>query len=507
MFVDQLKKALNDEFNVSRTENGALGYRTTGKDLLDLNFAVSSLRKAPDEKIEKMFAKAYFADKIAAMRWLFYARDIRGGLGERRMFRTVMRWLIAYDRPVAVAVIPLIAEYGRWDDMIDLLNVNDEVTRLQILDIIGSQIKADLSSYHSGKNVSLLAKWMPSINTSSQKSVEMARNIAKSMGVSEKVYRKSLSALRKTIGIVETSMSQNEWSGINYGSVPSRANLVYNGAFLRHDEERRRQFLSKAVKGEVKMNSATLYPHDIVHKYGRSRLVDNGLEAMWKNLPDYVNGAKNTIVVADGSASMVSNKVGNTSIEALQVANAIALYFADRLSGEFANKYITFSTRPQLVTVNQATLRDRIMCALAHNEVADTNIEAVFDLILTTAINGKMKQEEIPENILVISDMEFNRCVVGNNERPSERLFTIIAKRYEDAGYKLPRVVFWNVNSRTGTIPVINNEMGVALVSGFTPAIAKMVLSNQTDPYECLLATIRDKRYDAIEDVVTKVLE
>lgn len=232
---------------------------------------------------------------------------------------------------------------------------------------------------------------------------------------------------------------------------------------------------------------------------------------MWKALPDYVKESGNTICVADGSGGMTST-VGGTNISCLDVANALAIYFAERSSGQFKDKYITFSEHPQLVNLSSGkSLRDKIGIARTHNEVANTNIEAVFDLILTTAIKAHMRQSELPANILILSDMEFDSCATTSNFGSANRyrshgidkkLFSVIAKRYAEHGYKLPRLVFWNICSRTGTIPVKENDLGVALVSGFSPSIVKMVLSNSTDPFECLLEQLNSERYAPVEQAV-----
>jgi hypothetical protein len=321
-----------------------------------------------------------------------------------------------------------------------------------------------------------------------------------------------LSQMRKYIDVVECKMSAKQWNEINYETVPSRANLIYNSAFLRNDEERRREYLGKLEKGEAKINAGTLFPHDIVHKYtersywSRSlKSLDATLEGLWKALPDTVKGNNNTIVVADGSGSMTVGVDPRSSVSALDVANALAIYFAERASGEFKDKYITFSSRPQLVDFSNATtLRDKLQIALSHNEVANTNIEATFDLILNTAINNNMSQEDMPKNVLIISDMEFDH---GTNwgYGSKQTLFNSIAKKYAAHGYKLPRLVFWNVNSRTGAIPVKENDLGVALVSGFSVNIVNMVMSNKLDPYECLLDAINVERYQAIEDAVKDI--
>jgi hypothetical protein len=351
---------------------------------------------------------------------------------------------------------------------------------------------------------------MPSLNASSEKTKKYASIICKKMKDTPRSYRKFLSKMRKYIDVVECKMSAKEWNAIDYETVPSRANLIYNNAFLRNDEERRREYLGKLEKGEVKINAGTLYPHDIVHKYVNNgwgayvKSLDATLEGLWKALPDTVKGAENTIVVADGSGSMTCNVGGNTSVTALDVANALAIYFSERSSGEFKDKYITFSSRPQLVDFSNAkTLRDKIQIALRHDEVADTNIEAIFDLILRTAVKNNMSQEDMPKNILIISDMEFNSACYS---RPNEALFETIAKKYATLGYKLPRLIFWNVNSRTGTVPVKENDLGVALVSGFSVNIVNMVMSNKLDPYECLLDVLNTERYQPIEDAIKDIV-
>lgn len=363
-------------------------------------------------------------------------------------------------------------------------------------------------------SISLLAKWMCSENASSEQTKKYAKILREGLGLSSREYRKMLSEMRKYLDVVEVKMSAKNWSEIKYETVPSRANLIYNNAFLRNDEARRREYLGKLEKGETKINASTLFPHDIVHKYSdysgwhsSLKKKDATIEALWKALPDTVNGCGNTIVVADGSGSMTTNVDRSSSVTALEVANALAIYFAEHSSGQFKDKYITFSERPQIVDFSNATsLHDKLQIALAHDECANTNIENVFDLILDTAIKNRMKQEDLPQNILIISDQEFDRCAsCGNNKsswnfnKPNQRLFDVIAQKYANAGYSIPRLVFWNVNSRTGTIPVKENELGVALVSGFSVNIAKMVLSNKLDPYECLLETLNSERYAPIE--------
>lgn len=515
LFMDGLKETLDEDFNVSVTENGAVGYRTTGKELLDINFSVSSMRNMTEEQIVEKFIKAFYEDKMLAIKWLFYARDAREGIGERRLFRVCMKYLAENHVDIAEAVIPLVAEYGRYDDLWCLLDTDlvDDV-----ICFVANQLKTDMHNAKEEKPISLLAKWMPSPNASSKETKRLAKIIISKLSVTERRYRKTLSKLRAYLNVVETKMSAKEWGTIDYSAVPSRANLIYNDAFLRNDEVRRREYLDSLQKGETKINASVLFPHDIVHKYteGCHYLVNKNInttfEELWKALPNYVNNSENTICVSDGSGSMTST-VGNTKISCLDVANALAIYFAERSSGQFKDKYITFSMNPKLVDLSKGkSLKEKIEIAFRHSEVANTNIEKVFDLILQTAINNQMTQDDLPKNILILSDMEFDSCasVSGGRSwslnRPTKKLFKEFADRYAEYGYKLPRLVFWNICSRTGTIPVKENDLGVALVSGFSPAIVKMVLSNSTDPLECLLEQLNSERYEAVENAIKEVI-
>lgn len=514
-FMENLKSEMNNQ--TQTTENGAVGFRTTGKKILDINFSITSLRNRNEREIIDKFMDAFYEDKILAMKWLFYLRD-REAIGERRTFRVCLKWLAENHPEVTKAVIELVPFFGRWDDIFVLL---DTELKNNVISIIKNQLATDVENMSNNKPASLLAKWMPSITTSSVKTKKLAGIIRKKLGMTEKEYRKTLSRLRKYLDVVEVKMSAKEWENINYSTVPSRANLIYNSAFLKNDEERRRKYLA-ALQHEdknVKINASVLFPHDIVHKYtdGCYRVqkpLDTTLEELWKALPDYVQGAENTICVADGSGSMTS-KVGNTKVSCLDVANALAIYFSERSLGQFKDNYITFSQNPQLVDFSKVkTLREKIEIATKHNEVANTNIEAVFGLILRTAIKKNMKQEELPQNILILSDCEFDFCVTTNAtagscwevSRPNQTLFTTFEKEYEQHGYKIPRLIFWNICSRTGTIPVKENDLGVALVSGFSPAIVKMVLSNSTDPFECLLEQLNTERYAVVENALKDVI-
>lgn len=512
-FRNEMQRTLGDEFNYSMTENGALGYRTTQSALLDINFQVASLRNKSDIEVANAFMKAYCENGILAVKWLFFLRDIRGGLGERKSFRTILLHLASTHPDVVAKVIPVVAEYGRWDDVLQLVNPDLELDKSLvevIVKLVKSTLENDVQAMREQKSCSLLAKWMPSaysktyaVRTAGQFWAQQLYPHIHDENSRERTYRKTLSALRKYLDVVELKMVNQEWDQIKYESVPSKANLRYRKAFLRHDEERRTAFLEAANKGEVKMNSAVAFPHDIVGQYGRRVYsTDPALEAMWKNLPDTVNGdGDNVLVVRDGSGSMEWAKVGDTKITPLQVATALAIYFAERISGQFKDSFITFSARPKLVDLaNLNSLHDKLIKTYAEDDCTNTNIEAVFDLILTTAVRAHMPQEEMPSTVLILSDMEFD----ASQHRFSARLFDSISKQYQSHGYKMPRLVFWNLASRTGTIPVKENEMGVALISGFSTNLAKMVMSNETDPYKVLVQTLESDRYRVIGELLQR---
>lgn len=499
-FMDSLKKTLGSEFNSSITENGAVGYRTTGKKLLDLNFAVSSLRNLSEQEVTMQFAEAYYENPLLAVKWLFFAADVREGLGERRLFRIGLKFLAARCPEVVKELLSLIPEYTRWDNLLCLLDTKIADSAVSFLQ---EQLTKDMEKTGQEETISLCAKWMPSANASSKETKRLAKILIEKFHITERQYRKMLSKLRNHLNLVESSMCKKEWGEIVYESVPARANLIYNNAFLRNDEERRRKYLESLKKGETKINAGVLYPHDIVYRYRAGIPEDVGLEELWKALPSPAENIGNTLCVADGSGSMTC-RIGKTGICCLDVANALAIYFSEHCFGQFKDSYITFSEHPQLVDFSGASsLREKIDIALHHNEVANTNIEAVFDLILSTAVSNHLSIEEIPQNILILSDMEFDMATNSYNNRfrkPDKVLFKIVQQRYQEAGYRLPRLIFWNLCSRTGTIPLTENECGVTLVSGFSVQSLKMVLSGKLDPYECLLEQLNTERYKAVEE-------
>jgi hypothetical protein len=309
--------------------------------------------------------------------------------------------------------------------------------------------------------------------------------------------------------VIEVKLCKNEWSDVNYEAVPSQANLKYKDAFLKHDEARRREFLSKLTKGEAKINASVAFPHEVVYKYRSqhgiySSTVDPALEGMWKNLKS-IEMTKPMIVVRDGSGSM-SCSVGSSRVSALDVATALAIYCSEHSAPGFEDEFITFGNTPKLVKFSQnMNLRDKLTLAYHEADCSNTDIEKTMDLVLDVAKRSHLKQDQIPD-VLIISDMEFDcatTCssygwgVTATNDLPT--VFESIRWKYKNAGYELPGMVFWNVNSRTNAVPLQENKYGLKLLSGFSQNVLNMALSNKLDPFEVLKETLLSKRYEVIK--------
>jgi len=503
-FYNKMQQTMD---NVSVTENGMVGYKTTYHPLVDMNFRISSYRNMSESKIAEDFVAILkdTNDSKYALRFLFMVRDAREGLGERRLFRVCINELIKHmndDNIVKSIIDEYIPEYGRYDDLLVFMDTKHED---YLIESLKKQLLDDFTGMQNGTPISLLAKWMPSIN-GNRNARKLALKIAKKFGSSEKEYRQLMSSLRAYLDIVEVKTSDNKWGDINYNTVPSRANLKYKNAFLKHDEERRREYLAKLVVGDksVKINSSVNFPHDIVSKYmgnGWSRRVqayDETLEQLWKNLPQ-MEGMNNTIVVRDGSGSMYQTIQSGSNVQAIDVASALTVYCAERLQGDFKNKFITFSSRPQMVDLTElSSLHSKLDYLADYDDCSNTNLESVFDLILKTAKDHNMKQEEIPSQIMIVSDMEFDGATTN---RDTGNVIEAAAEKFASAGYELPKLVFWNVCSRTTTIPCKYNKNGVLLVSGFSVNVVKMVINGETDPYEALIKELNSDRYNKIPEI------
>ena len=498
--MNLIENELKKKENTIKTENGAIGYKTSNSALVDLNYQVSSLRNATKEEIIALFDKAYYEDKKYTLKWLFFARDIQEGMGERRLFRICYKRFMELDNRLASINLYNITKYGRWDDLVSLIG-EDSYFDYTITSIIKTQLKEDLNNLKENKPISLLGKWLPSENASSKETKALAKKVRKLLEMTPREYRLMLSKLRKYLNVVEVNACAKKWDEIDYERVPSLANLKYKDAFLKNDYERRVEYLNSVKKGEKKLNMKVSTPVDIVSRYTsdlfrKTKEYDETLELAWKNLKDIF--IENTLVVADGSGSMLIPVGGRTT--ALDVANALAIYTSEHNKGVYKNKYITFSSSPQFVTFkDDNTLEEKLQIAFEHNEVSNTNIEKVFKLILDIAVVNKVSKDDMIKNVLIISDMEFDRAQdTYMKDGLTRSLFEEIGKKYEMAGYKLPKLIFWNVNSRTKAIPLTENELGVTLISGFSQNVLKMVMSNKYNPYEVLIEMLDSERYYGI---------
>ncbi len=488
---------IKQEANITNTENGAVAYLSTGSECLDLFATVGGLRRENDAEIINRFTRAYAENPDAAMKLLFFARDIRGGLGERRVFRVILKRL-AKEHPESVAKnLEYVAEYGRFDDLLELVYTPCEQ---QMLSVIKGQFKKDMDALKDGKEISLLAKWLPSINASNERTKRIGKKIARAFGLSEREYRKALSALRERIRIIENNLRKKDYT-FNYEKQPSKAVFKYKKAFIRNDGERYKTFLEAVSSGKATLHADNLYPYELVepylNEYGKggsfmrhiSPAERDALNATWESLPDFC-GDDNSLAVVDTSGSMYFQ----SNPFPASVALSLGLYFAQHNTGAFANHFIEFSERPQLIEIKGDTFADRLRYITSFCEVANTNLEAVFDLVLKAAVDNNVPQKELPARLIIISDMEFDYCI----DDASTDNFNNAKKKYERCGYKLPQVVFWNVASRNRQQPVTQNEQGVMLVSGAAPRLFSMVAGGNVSPFAFMNEVLSSERYAKI---------
>ncbi len=482
---------LKQESNKTFTENGAVTLKTTYSDCLDLFATIGAVRRESDEEIITRFMRAFAENRDVAVKLLFFARDIRGGLGERKVFRIILKWLAGNSPETVRKNLRYISEYGRFDDLLVLF---DTPVEKDMLELIRNQLKKDLSAADKGEEVSLLGKWLPSVNTSNQDAVKAAKRIARYLEMEDRTYRKTIVRLREHIRIIENNLREKDYT-FDYAKQPSKAMFKYRNAFIRNDAERYREFLNKAECGKVRINTGVLTPYEIITPFFKKKVSDeerNSINVTWNALEDF-SGDENALAVIDGSGSMY---VGTEPIPAT-VALSLGIYFAERNKGAFKNHFITFSENPQLVEIKGDDILDKVRYCHSYNEVANTDIQKVFELILNAAVKNKVPQAELPNRLYIISDMEFDRCANGAGISN----FEYAKKLFDNAGYRLPEIVFWNVASRNSRQPVSKNEQGVYLVSGCTPRLFTMIADgslSEMAPYEFMMEVLMSERYEKI---------
>lgn len=511
-----------EDSNESRsiTENGALGLAKTKSRLVDFFFKVGSMRNMSPADIATQFAEAYAENSARALELLFMVRDCRGGMGEKRTFNVCFDWLVRNFPGDANDLVRLIPEYGSWKtffELTDALQQNSNVWDSAKAFVV-EQLTKDTLNAKAGKSVSLLGKWMPSENTSSKATRSLATLWRNALHLDSKTYRQSLSVLRKAIKIVEADMSAGNWDQIDYNAVPSKAGMLYRNAFMKHDEERRKIWLADLASGKegVKINTAALTVADMVHVYSERASAsgwshsgwnqveeDPTIEAAWRDLVAKNMMAEDEVAllpVVDGSGSMYAPISNSSKVQAIDVSMALGLFLANINTPAWRGMIMEYGSNPAFFAVpTGASLLEQLKIAVKHDDCGSTNVEAVYDLILNTAVKNHFKQEDIP-NVVCFSDMEFDMAMGSwyNRSITTATLFQSIIAKWTAAGYKLPKQIFWNINSRTGTIPLTENEFGVALLSGYSQSIIGMILSRKLDPLAILLEKLDSPRYDLV---------
>lgn len=488
--------AISKEAKWTRTENGAVALNTTGDACLNLFGAIGALRGADEARITRLFEEAYKENPLLATKIVFYARDIRGdtntsGLGERRVFRILLKYMALYHPEALKPNLDLIGVYGRYDDMYELVGTPLEK---DMWTAMRKQFEEDLENLGKGNAISLLAKWIKTPDASSVKTKKMGIKTAQKLDYPVYNFKRMLRAMRKHIGIVETFMSTNQWDKIKYSEVPSRAMMIYRNAFKKHDENRFNQFAQKAVTGEEKVHSATLYPYDLIERmtYGgyswkpKTVTEENILQAQWDALPNYVSEGVNAIVMADTSGSMHGRP--------LCTAIGLAIYFAQRNTGAYHGKWMTFSRKPKFQIIQGTTMKQIWSKLNQSGWNNNTNLQAAFEKILDVAIKNNVPVEEMPKSLIVISDMEIDWC--GDRDWT---FYDQMRAKFIANGYEIPQVVFWNVNSRNDVFHADSKRKGVILCSGQSPSIFQQLIGSiEYTPMEFMFKVINSKRYEPI---------
>ena len=498
---------------MTTTENGHAAASTTGSAVLDFYGQAGALRNRDEHEVFDLFLKAYKENPLLAMKALFYARDIRGGCGERKIFRYIIRWLANYNAITNQAVLKnlkLIPEFGRWDDYYALVETNLED---RMFDILRNQIAEDIvNNRHENGAISLCAKWLPSCNASSEETRMLGKLTAKKFGITQKQYRKMLTALRKRIDIVESKMSENNWPEIKYDKIPSRAGAIYRGAFRKHDKERYEAYISDVLAGKKKINTAVNTPQDLVHAYSKNgwgliSKEDPTIEAMWKNLPDFVDSDENILVMADVSGSMYGRP--------MEVSVGLAAYFAQKNRGAFHNLFMTFDSNPKFVSLkDDNSLLKNLRIVWDAEWGGSTNLNGACKKILELAVKNNVPKEDMPKRLIVVSDMEIDEATriyerydwqshnfIHNFSRSGNLHIDELKEMYSKAGYDIPQVIYWNVESRHNHFQTKSDVAGTMLASGSSPAIFKAIMKMEdleVTPYDAMLEVLNNERYSCI---------
>ena len=437
-----------------KTDNGMKAYAGTGNEVLNFFSSVGG-RRGQDNT--PLFSSALQDDTDLAIRALLWSRDVRGGAGERQTFRDCLKTLVKKDINLCKAVIKKTPEVGRWDDLLCLFGT---VAEAHALEAIAQGIKTQNG---------LCAKWMPRKGADAEK-------IRNYLGYTPKQYRKTLVTLTQ---VVEQKMCAKQFSEIELKHVPSLAGIRYRNAFTKHIPEKVAAFAKQVENGEVKVNASAVYPHQITTQFKTYLTSDQVkvLQGQWDNLPNYVPEDSSVLAMVDVSGSMACGAGGSTSITCMDVSIAMGVYLASKNTGAFKDLFLTFSANPDFVKL-KGSLQQRVEQARRAPWGYNTNLEAAFKKILNVAKEGKVSQKDMPKTLIIFSDMQFD---AANNGGHGSKSYNPTARKlvkdlYKEAGYEVPNVVFWNLNDR-GNKAARADDVGVALVSGFSPSLIKPILA------------------------------
>lgn len=530
LFTNGLKR----EAHKTKTLNGRDALDTTFNSRLDLFSTIGALRYADEDRIKTMVWQSYNEDPLYTLKIVLYGRDIRGGLGERKVTRFALRCLADWDPELIKRNMDLIPYYGRWDDYYSFIGTKVESHMWKTMQ---KWFEEDVDAMKANKPISLLAKWIKNPNGHSKETKYLGIMTAHNFGYKSrkdvKRFTKLLVKMRRVIDVTEVKMSANEWNEINYERVPSRAAMNYRNAFIRHDKDRYEEYISEVQQGIKKINASVLYPSDIVHAYiGEANRVlndsgyciygsfyanyylknkiplmaeigkHNTLEAQWKALPNYVNGEHNIMTIADFSGSMAGDP--------METALALAVYFAERNKGAFHDLFMSFSNDTHVHQLKGNSLIEKLFNLDKEDWGSSTNLDSAFRKILEIGVKSKCTKKDMPKAIMIISDMEINPEVQGafyNSDRLLNMSSTIKEKwesTYSQFGYDLPTVVYWNVNSIKPTFLDSSDSTGVAMVSGKSASTFKTVIDYLNDvplptPVGLMNNVINSERYSLIK--------
>lgn len=476
---------LQYENRLKNTENGAIALDSLLNKVYQL-FALGGAYRNRDEIDQiKLFDNAFGQNPELTLKCLFWIRDCRGGAGERQFFKRCIRRLAFSEPEIVKANLKEIVKYGRWDDLYALV---DTPVEKDVFKLMGAQLVEDMANLNCEDEkvpVSLLGKWMKSCNSHSAETRRLGHLTRHYLNLSEKEYRQMLTKLRARIGIIETYICQKQYDKIDFSKVPSKASLIYSDLF-RENPELKDRYMTFIKNKDTKIHADVLYPSDLVEKVytsGRFEDADAAINKMWDALPDYMEGKNNKILcICDNSGSMTCGK-GKT--KPIYVSIGLSVYCAQRLSGDFHNSIVTFASNPKYFYFEDNMSFVDIVRTIRMNTINDsTDLMKTFDLLMSSYLNSK--EEDRPDTLVIISDMEINFC-----QRYNSKVKTIMEqcrKEWADAGLKFPKVVYWNVNARKDTF-LEDDTLGVSLVSGYSPALFKQILTGKAG-IELMLETL-----------------